>query len=69
MTECDDNHMKALLRLMKYCNDTPHRGWTLKPNTKWNGRSKDFEVEIDGDSDSNYATCVGTKKSVTGLIS
>ena len=65
MTGCDDNHMKALLRLMKHCVDTKNRGWTLKPNMKWDGISKTFEVEVDGDADSNYATHVDTRKSVT----
>ena len=60
--------MKALLRLMKYCVDTKSRGWTIKPNMKWNGISKTFEVEVDGDADSNYATCVDTRRSVTVLI-
>ena len=68
MTACDNNHMKALLRLMKHYVDTKNRGWSLKPNMKWNGISKTFEVEVDGDADSNYATCVDTRKSVTGLI-
>ena len=68
MTECDQTHMKALLRLMKYCVDTPQRGWTLKLNRKWDGKTKDFEAEIDGDADTIYAICVDTRRSVTGLI-
>lgn len=58
MTECDDNHLKALLRMIKYCVDTKSRGWTLNPHMKWNGRRKTFEIEVYGDADSNYATCV-----------
>lgn len=46
MSECDQTHMKALLRLIKYCNDTAQRGWTLKPNGKRDGLDKSFEVKV-----------------------
>ena len=58
-------HVKAMHRVMKYCVSTPHRGWTLKPNRKWNGR-KGFLFRIRGKSDSDYATCPITRKSVSG---
>ena len=58
-------HLKELLRCMKYCMDTKEKGLMLKPNKKWNG-SKDFEFEITGDSDSNFATCPETRRSVSG---
>jgi len=37
----------------------------LKPNRKWNGR-KGFLFRIRGKSDSDYATCPITRKSVSG---
>ena len=37
----------------------------MKPKRRWNGR-KGFEFEIAGWSDSNYAACVETRKSVSG---
>ena len=40
----------------------------LAPNRKWNGRDKNFEFEILGRVDANYATDPETRKSVTGCI-
>ena len=49
---------------MKYCTATPNRGWYLKANRTWGG-SKDFEFEIEGLYDSDYAKCPDTHRSVT----
>ena len=50
---------------MKYCVSTPNRGWKLKPNRTWDGK-KGFLFRIRGKSDSDYATCPTTRKSVSG---
>ena len=68
MSMANNDHYKAMLRIMKYCTLTPERGWTLRPNRKWNGLDKQFEFVIMGKSDSNYATCKETRKSVTGFV-
>ena len=58
-------HMKAMKRVMKYCVLTKERGWVLKPSRKWDGK-KGFRFRVGGHSDSNYAACKETRKSVTG---
>ena len=30
-------HVMSAGKCMKYCVDTPERGWFLKPNRKWDG--------------------------------
>ena len=58
-------HMESAKKVMKYCVDTPKRGWYLKPGRKWNG-NKDFKFKINGRSDSDFAKCPVTRKSVSG---
>ena len=60
--------MQSMLRCMKFCVDTKHRGWTMKPERKCIGKDQDIEIETDGDADSNYTTCPDTRKSITGII-
>jgi len=57
-------HAKAMHQVMKYCFSTPKRGWKLKPNRTWN-RKKGFLFRIQGKSDSGYATCLVTRKSLS----
>ena len=59
-------HMKQMLRIMKYCVDTPERGWTLKPSRSWDGIDKSFEFIVGGRADSDYANCKETRRSVSG---
>ena len=58
-------HYNAMLRCMKYCVDTKERGILLKPDAKWDG-SKDFKFRIHGASDSDFAKCKKTRRSVSG---
>ena len=58
-------HKRAMEMVMKYAVSTPERGLLLKPNAVWNGK-KDFVFEITGRSDSDFAKCTDTRKSVTG---
>ena len=66
MKEPRQVHFDAMLRVMKYCIDTPNRGLTLKPEGEWNG-SRDYLFEISSKSDSDYAKCPTTRKSITGF--
>jgi hypothetical protein len=66
MNESNKDHEKYMLRTMKYCIDTPERGWELKPARQWNGQNKDFEFEVSGRADSDYANCLETRRSVSG---
>ena len=66
MSKASPDHMKAVLRIMKYCAKTKDRGWELKPSRKWDGIDLNFEFKIRGKADSNFATCKETRKSVTG---
>ena len=65
MSGASQAHLKAMLRLMKYVVCTPERGWFLNPQTKWNGKD-DYEFNVSGRSDSNYATDPDTRRSVSG---
>ena len=59
-------HIDAMHHVMEYCVQTKNRGWTLKPNRKWDGKSKDFEFIINGKADGDFAKCPVISKSVSG---
>ena len=62
----NEAHIKAMKRCMRYCVGTPKRGWFLKPNRQWNGKDKSFKFRISGESDSDYAKCPVSRRSVSG---
>ena len=57
--------MKAMLCIMKYCVNTPKRGWLLQPDYKYDG-NPEFELTVMGMSDSDFAKDPDTRKSVSG---
>ena len=65
MTKATQVHYDAMLRMMKYANDTSDRGLVLNPTRKWDG-NKEHEFIISGRSDSNYAKDTQTRKSISG---
>ena len=66
--KCSVAHIKAMQRVMKYCVESKEIGWTLKPERKWDGKDKSFQFVISGKSDSDYACCTTTRRSVTGYV-
>jgi hypothetical protein len=64
MTSATQVHTDAMLRLMKYMDDTRDRGLVLNPMQKWDG-SKDHEFIISRRSDSDYAKNMQTRKSIS----
>lgn len=65
MTTASEKHMKAAIRIMKYCASRPERGLVLAPTETWDG-SSDFEFTVSGRSDSDYTKCLDTRRSVSG---
>ena len=59
-------HIKAMHWAMEYCKSMPNRGWTLKPKREWDGKDKTFKFCIHGLTDSDYAQCLITYRSVSG---
>ena len=65
MSMAAEKHMQAMTRCMKSMVDRPNRGLTLKPDADWDG-NPEFEFTIGGRSDSDYAKCPDTRRSVSG---
>jgi hypothetical protein len=53
MARATQVHYDAMLRMIKYVDDTSERGLVLNPTQKWN-RNKEQEFIISGLSGSNY---------------
>ena len=62
------DHVHAMHRVINYCVTTKDKGWVLHPNRTWDGKDKLFAFMLDGKSDSDYAVCQETRRSVTGYI-
>jgi len=65
VTKVTQVHYDAMLRMMKYVDDTSDRGLVLNPMRKWDG-NKEHEFIISGRSDSDYAKDAQTQKSISG---
>jgi len=65
MMEASQAHVKAMYRAMVYCVTTPNQGLFLKPKGVWNG-DPNYEFEITGYADSDYAKDPEKKRSVSG---
>ena len=58
-------HYKAMHRVMEYVVRTPKRGLILAPKGAWDG-SEAFEFEVEGYSDSTYASDPDIELSIGG---
>ncbi len=63
-----EDHYQAMLRVMDYVIAMPERGLFLAPKGDWDGKNLDFEFEISGKSDSDYAKYKDSSKSITGCV-
>lgn len=57
---------KAMLRAMKYCMKTKHHETILKPFGKWDGKDRNYMLQIMGKSDSTHASDKITRRSNNG---
>ena len=48
-------HEKVMFRVMNYCYATKERGLLMETKSKWNGNDRNYEFQIKGVSDSDYA--------------
>jgi len=68
MHQSTEEHYQATIKIMDYVVATPERELFLAPKGDWNGKDFDFEFKISGKSDSDYAKCKDTSKSITGCV-
>ena len=59
-------HEKAMHRVMKFCVDTPERGWFLNSTRRWDGIDREFQFRVRGKADADFAKCPKTRRSVSG---
>ena len=67
MTEAGLEHNDTMYRTMKYMLNSPDQGWVLAPNAMWDV-TKNFEFEISGVSDSDFAKDPIQGQSVSGYV-
>jgi hypothetical protein len=64
MTSATQVHYDAMLRVMKYVDDTSDRGLVLNLTRKWDG-NKEHKIIISGRSNSDYAKDTQMQKSMS----
>ncbi len=68
MQGATEDHYQAMLRVMDYVISMPERGLFLAPKGDWDGKNLDFEFEISGMSDPDYAKYKDLSKSISGCV-
>ena len=61
-------HYDAMVPIMDDCVTTPERGLVLYPHGDWDGISMDYKFEVMVKTDSIYAKCPDTRRSITGSV-
>ena len=58
----------AMMCIMDCSTTTPERGLMLMPFDKWDGIDTDYKFKVTVRTDSYYAKCPDTRKSMTGAV-
>ena len=61
-------HWEAMCECIRYVRAMPSRGLILKPTSNWDGKDKSFKFKICDHLDSNHATDLDRRRSVTGTV-
>ena len=61
-------HYDAMIHIMGYCVTSPVRGLVLKSIVVWDGISTDYQFEVMVKTDSDYAKCLDTRRSMTESV-
>jgi hypothetical protein len=65
MTAANGAYITAMHRVMKFMVSTKEKGLYIEPTKRWDGKDRNFEFEIGGEADSNYASA-HDRKSTSG---
>ena len=61
-------YVKEMHRIMEFVERTKDRVWKLKPDRRWDGFDNTFMFKIKRKSDSDFANCPVTRRSVSGWV-
>ena len=65
MKTCNENHYKAMIKVMEYVSHTPDRGLFLRPRGQWDGKLG-YKFDIEGISDATWGSDPDNRRSISG---
>ena len=65
MKNSNENHYKAMIKVMEYVRYTPNKGLVLRPHGHWDGK-QDFKFDIVGYSDATWGSDPDNRRSISG---